>query len=59
MIYYDERHRLIWQKDLPEPASFIRAVPRGQVVEAFSEAEQMLQDWAKEDGEDRDDEMAL
>ena len=41
-VFYDEEHQLVWQKDLPEPALFYRAVSREELQRAIPEAEQIL-----------------
>ena len=41
-VFYDQEHQLVWQKDLPEPASYLRQTTRSEVLAKFPEAEQVL-----------------
>jgi len=49
-IYYDQEHQIVWQEDLPEPSSVMRAVERAEVEKAFPEADQILNGWLKKKG---------
>jgi len=41
-VFYDKDHQLVWQKDLPEPASYLRQTTRSDLLAKFPEAEQVL-----------------
>jgi len=41
-VFYDKDHQLVWQKDLPEPASYLRQTTRSDLLAKFPEAESVL-----------------
>ena len=41
-VFYDKEHQLVWQKDLPEPASYLRQTTRSDLLAKFPEAESIL-----------------
>jgi len=59
-IYYDSLHQLVWQKSLlPEP-EIRRAVTHEELIQAYPEAQQVLQRWQRtEDDEPNDGHPSL
>ncbi|MCP4712521.1 MAG: hypothetical protein GY869_28180 [Planctomycetes bacterium] len=41
-VFYDNEHQLVWQKDLPEPASYLLPTTRRDLLAKFPEAESIL-----------------
>jgi len=57
ILYYDQEHQLVWQKDLQEPSSTITAVTRAELVEKFREAEPLLRIWFRKETDRKDAEL--